>query len=358
MLWNHSHWTWAKMVRFWKTVAFTTFLTIIFQSAGRSTWTLYHRRQSLVNGIENASKSSGTAVSLYSGCIPLSNCSCHWNSLFATPLRFYVSDKLHAFVTAPAAAQESHITQVQYARTIQATEKMHFSREEFAFSPYICYIKMNASATERDRNVSRDCRARRKTPTKLRKQRAMAPGTWDKTVPPGVTHELLFPRGISCAPEQDGSLQVRESCLEPSAAAAIVFPVSSQVGGDQKEMVNLKRTWSRLLNHLCPPTLPQAIAEQQVDPSLAIAGAQGSGELFPLDGPQPIVPMACEQPGMGNWVSMPRTCFFSTSQGCHARPSGIDEGPLPHIFFALEGLCLRRHKAGFVCFGNGSIRAD
>ncbi|TRZ25035.1 hypothetical protein HGM15179_002052 [Zosterops borbonicus] len=136
----------------------------------------------------------------------------------------------------------------------------------------------------------------------------MAPGTWDKTVPPGVTYELLFPRGISCAPEQDGSLQ--------------------------------------------------AIAEQQVDPSLAIAGAQGSGELFPLEGPQPIVPMACELPGMRNWVSMPRTCFFSTSQGCHARPSGIDEGPSPHIFFALEGLCLKRHKAGFACFGNGSIRAD
>lgn len=106
------------------------------------------------------------------------------------------------------------------------------------------------------------------------------------------------------------------------------------------------------------PTLSQAITEQQVDPSLATGGAQGNVGYFPLEGPQPVVLMACDQPGMGNWVSVSRNCFFSTSQGCHAGPPGTDEGPSSHIFFALEGLCLRRLKTGFACFGNGSIRAD
>lgn len=53
--------------------------------------------------------------------------------------------------------------------------------------------------------------------------------------------ECLWPRA--------GRLLTGESCLKPWAAASIIFPVSNQVGVDQKEMVNLRR---RLLKHLCP----------------------------------------------------------------------------------------------------------
>lgn len=133
--------------------------------------------------------------------------------------------------------------------------------------PIICYIKIKASGTERPRNGSRDCRGPSlqgalEDTDKAEAAEAMAPRTSDKTVPPGVRHELLFPCGFSCAPDQDDPY--RQELLETLSCSFNYFsslqPGRSKPEGNGKSETHLEQVTepplSTALRHpLCPRQL-------------------------------------------------------------------------------------------------------
>lgn len=100
--------------------------------------------------------------------------------------------------------------------------------------------------------MSAEVAVAQRTPAKLRKQSSDGPThLWQNTSPWCQTRATVPMRNPLCPGA--GRFLTGKSCLKPRAAALIIFPVSSQEGASQKEMVNPKRTWSRLLNHLWPP---------------------------------------------------------------------------------------------------------
>lgn len=97
---------------------------------------------------------------------------------------------------------------------------------------------------------ARPCRGRWRTPTKLRQQKRWLHAPLTRQFP--LVSDTSYCSHVDSPVPPIRTILTDKSSLKPWAAASIIFPVSSRVGANQKEMVNLKRTWSRLLNHLCP----------------------------------------------------------------------------------------------------------